>query len=110
MDEILVKGQDGKWYVLREEELLPYQEAKPQILKTQIAQMKEGPKGVTKEEHERLEEKAKPQIEKAQIAQISSVKSVLPTSVVQVSHEEHPLRIELEELVDKVMKEIEAKL
>ncbi|OGL93144.1 hypothetical protein A3H11_00215 [Candidatus Uhrbacteria bacterium RIFCSPLOWO2_12_FULL_47_10] len=112
-DEILVKGQDGKWYILRGEELLPY--GKDELgIRNQELGVVDLPKGVSQEEYEKME-KAKPQIQPAQITQRSSVKSVLPTSVVQksvvpVSHEEHPLRVELEEVIDRVIENVKAEL
>ena len=84
MDEILVKGKDGKWYILRGEELLPYDAAE----------------GIGRRA------KSKEQVEVPGTS-ISTPYALRPTPP---AHEEHPLRVELEELVDKVMKEVEAKL
>lgn len=80
MDEILVKGKDGKWYVLKGEELLPYKE------ETQSTEL---PKGVVQETHTELESKKQ------------AAKPLVPSPKL-VDHTGHSLHQELEELIDKV--------
>ncbi|MBI2551973.1 hypothetical protein HYW17_01575 [Candidatus Uhrbacteria bacterium] len=115
MDEILVKGTDGKWYILKGEELLPYEE-KGLGARGQGLVMKELPKGVTREEYEKMGEKS--EIRSTKLETISNIParggSALggqspiskPIASAPVSHEEHPLRVELEELIDQVMKNV----
>jgi len=100
-DEILVKGTDGKWYLLRGEELVPY-ESKSEARSLPAGEaghelgVRDLPKGVTQEAHERLEQKTVPQIRPPIVPKVASV---------VVSHEGHPLVKELDELVDQAAAE-----
>ncbi|MDO8505883.1 MAG: hypothetical protein Q7S48_04890 [bacterium] len=106
MDEILVKGQDGKWYILKGEELLPYGSEATEVVSQKAQNPNVSsvtlPKGITQKTYDHLET-ANSQKITIQPAQNNSVVSVSPPSVVSVSHSEHPLRIELEELIDQVV-------
>lgn len=100
-DEILVKGQDGKWYILKGEELLPYEEARP-TRPVAPARPVELPKGVAFETHERFEKSQLP-ISKSQTISSTQYPISKPTVFPPVSHEGHPLVKELEELIDRVV-------
>ncbi|KKU13016.1 MAG: hypothetical protein UX17_C0030G0016 [Parcubacteria group bacterium GW2011_GWC2_45_7] len=58
-DEILVKGTDGKWYLLQGEELVPYGAGTQGPDKQAAGVKQELPKGVTEERHKKLEKVTK---------------------------------------------------
>jgi len=105
MDEILVKGNDGKWYILRGEELLPYDETGKQVSGKQVAGVQDLPKGVTKETHERLEKPQTSSTKSQTITKFQIVSSKPAPLLLPPSHESHSLSKELEELVEKVVAE-----
>ena len=111
MDEILVKGQDGKWYILKGEELLPFSESG---IKNQESGFVDLPKGVTQSRHDALEKSqtsmTNDQKEIATASGLAMTKKVFPALSVVVSHEAHPLRVELEELIDVVMQNVKLKI
>ncbi|GEM_PF-3627660 len=98
VNEILVKGADGKWYTMKDGKLLAYDEGsgvRGQVLGVE----KELPKGVTTEQHVKLEQV------KAPSAPMAPKVVALAKVSTPISHESHPLVQELEEIVDQIVKD-----
>ncbi len=106
MDEILVKGKDGKWYILREDGLVLYEEGQ-----AVSSRFHDQPKGVSREEHARFEGKdQRAKIKEQVAAPVSASPKPLALRPTPPSHEEHPLKVELEEIVEEVIKNVKLKM